>query len=392
MNETKIVNTTIINCGTSSSYSCFINASKTCHPAVWNYSAEVSLLGVISTSIIHYEIKGYSSDAKCIYYEKRLAGSLVYTDAFVNNLLQQGYTTAQVNKMQQDAQYQMSSFNGAEKICKFNRVDLTNLFIKWQDGSFSTSDYNNAECYPHGTFDCKLDFVDNMQIAGVSLSTMDYLQSITISVKGFTNSSKIYWRVENSSVIRLSSLIGNYSNIYPLKIGKTFIIIKDTSLSSCELKTPFEVFEENSSDVPVCDNDNKCEWKDDETISNCPHDCIGDSSFFSNHTCEWSSDCDYYEEYPVCVLDTCAKPTQALKNFIEQNYETGNCSAISCNNCQLAKLHATGVGYYGFEVEFCTECSKESSVFPCKEGYVCERGLCVPINTVANPGTLSNQT
>ncbi|MCX6749861.1 MAG: hypothetical protein NTZ83_00210 [Candidatus Pacearchaeota archaeon] len=388
LNNTNILNTTIINCGTTSNYTCFINASKTCHPAKWTLSHETSLFGVTSYSTTYFEIKGYSSDGKCIYYEKYLSGNLVYTDALVHDLLQQGYTSEQVAEMQSEAQASMNYVIGTEKICKFNQANLTKLLTKWQGGSYSNLDYEGAECYPHASFDCKLDFAESMQVTGISITSIDSVsQSITMSVKGFSNSSKIYWRVENSSVIRLYPLVGSHSKIYPLKVGKTIIVIKDTSLTSCELRTSFEVFWEDSYDIPTCDNDSKCEWDDDETISNCPHDCIGNSNFFSNHTCEWNEDC--YDEYPLCVLNTCAKPTQALKNFIEENYETGNCSAISCNHCQLGKLHPTGIGYYEFELDFCAECSKESTVFPCKQGYICEKGLCISSNT-SNSGIIVN--
>ena len=148
------------------------------------------------------------------------------------------------------------------------------------------------------------------------------------------------------------------------------------------MRIPFEIFEnENDSDsLTVCDNDSKCEWCEDETITNCPHDCIGDSNFFSNQSCAYNSDCYNYPNYPLCVLNTCAKPTQALKNFIYQHYPIGNCETTLCNNCQLETYHLTGISYCGFELNFCTECSNDG-VFPCREGYVCQKGLCVYSNT-----------
>jgi hypothetical protein len=234
----------IIYCENSSSYYCFINASKTCYPAVWNFTSHATLFGVASYSTVHYEIKGNSSDGRCIYYEKRLAGSLVYTDALVNDLLQQGYTTANISKMQHDAQSDMNSLIGTEKICKMNKEMLTSIFSRWSEGEFSTEDFANAECYPHGNFDCKLDF-NGIQVTGMTLNPVNTGSDSgtgTISVRGYSNSSKITWRVENSSVIGISPGVGNYSRIYPLKIGKTTIIITDGSLSSCQLKTSFQVY------------------------------------------------------------------------------------------------------------------------------------------------------
>lgn len=393
INNTSIMNTSILNCGSTQDYSCFINASKTCRPAKWALTQEMNLFGVLSYSTKYFEIKGYSSEGKCIYYEKYLSGGIEYTDALVSSLMQQGYTPDQIDEMEESTREDFSYSIGQEKICRFNRADLTELLIRWKEGSFSTSDYDNTECYPHSTFDCKLDFVDNMVISGISISSMDSaLQSIIISVKGFSDSSKIVWSVENSSVIRLYPLTGNYSKIYPLKVGKTVIVIKDTSLSSCELRTPFEVFGDYSYDTPVCDNDSRCEWEEGEDITNCPHDCIGDSSFFSNYFCESHEDCYLYEEYPFCVLNICSKPTKALKDFIYQNYPTTNCSAIPCYYCQSGTYHPVVIDYYYFELEFCAECSKESSIFPCKPGFICEKGRCIYYQTYYNTGTYPNTT
>ncbi len=378
INTTKPLNTTILNCGATANYSCFINASKTCRLAKWTLSQQINAFGVLSYSTRYFEIKGNSSDGRCIYYEKYISGGLDYTDVLVHDLLQEGYTLEQVNKMEESAKYEMSSIVGTENICKFNRAHLTELLIKWQSGSFSTSDYDNAECYPHSTFDCKLDFIEDTQVSGISISSIDSVYpNVIISVKGFSDYSKVIWSVENSSIIRLYPLVGNYSKIYPLKVGRTIINVKDTSLSSCELKIPFEVYQEASYDLPICDNDTRCEWDENENLSNCPYDCLGNSNFLSNYSCESNEDCYYYEDYPICVLDVCAKPTQTLKYFIYQNYPTTNCEALTCYGCQLGKFHATGVGYYGFELEFCSECSKYGSIFPCREGYFCEKGRCI---------------
>jgi hypothetical protein len=199
INDT-IVGPAIIDCGNSVDYSCFINASKNCTSAIWNLSSSS-----IASPLVHYEIKGYADDGRCIYYEKYLAQTI-------------------------------------EKICKINKEELTSIFTEYSQGRFSTADFYNAECYPRDNFDCKLDLVEG-SLQGMSLYLSSYNSiSSQFSVKGYSDITKIIWIAENSSVIKLEPTIGNYSVISPIAVGETFLIINDTSVKFCELKIPFEVY------------------------------------------------------------------------------------------------------------------------------------------------------
>ena len=202
-----IENRTEINCGESSNYSCFINASKTCHPAKWVYYSESEFIGTTISSFTHFQLKGYSPEGKCIFYQKNMDGDSI-----------------------------------AEQICKFNQTALTEMLARWQNGHYSTTDYSSAECYPHDNFECRLAF-DGWQIAGISLNGDNSLNNgYPVSVKGYSNPEKVYWEIDNQSVIRLSSFLGPTINVYPLKVGETFITVADTSLDSCRLRFSFEVF------------------------------------------------------------------------------------------------------------------------------------------------------
>ncbi|HPD81549.1 MAG TPA: hypothetical protein PK357_00425 [Candidatus Pacearchaeota archaeon] len=200
INDT-IIGPAIIDCGSNSDYSCFIEASKNCTMTFWNLSSSS-----MSSPIVSYEIRGYAEDGRCIYYEKY-------------------FTTNQ------------------EKICKINRNELTSIFLNMSEGSFSTEYFENAECYPRNNFDCKLGLTQG-SLQGMSLYLSNYGGSIstTFSVKGYSDKNKITWRAENSSVIKLEPSFGNSSTISPLAIGETILIINDTAVKSCELKIPFEVY------------------------------------------------------------------------------------------------------------------------------------------------------
>lgn len=197
----------IINCENGADYFCFINASKNCTPAIWNLSSSS-----IASPLVHYEIKGYADDGKCIYYEKYLEQNI-------------------------------------EKICKINKEELTSIFTGYSQGHFSTADFYNAECYPRDNFNCKLDLAEGI-LQGMSLYFSPYGSiSSQFSVKGYSDITKIIWSVQNSSVIKLEPTIGNYSVISPTAVGETFVVIKDTSLDSCELKIPFEVHGDETNTI-----------------------------------------------------------------------------------------------------------------------------------------------
>jgi hypothetical protein len=111
------------------SYPCLINASATCSPAFLNYTYEFDSSDVLSLtySLSHFEIKGNTTDGRCIYYEKHIE---------------------EVNAIQGGAQSGANSLTLTEKICKINKEQLISIFTRWAEGTYSDYDFANAECYP----------------------------------------------------------------------------------------------------------------------------------------------------------------------------------------------------------------------------------------------------
>lgn len=106
---------------------------------------------------------------------------------------------------------------------------------------FSGEDYPEGS-YPHENPNCKLYFVDNFQEISLQLDSSDPdKNSMLILVRGYSDSKKVYWEVEDSSVLKLKPAVGASSKVTALKIGKTMITVKDTSMDSCQLQLPFEV-------------------------------------------------------------------------------------------------------------------------------------------------------
>jgi len=103
------------------------------------------------------------------------------------------------------------------------------------------------------------------------------------------------------------------------------------------------------------------------------------SDFLSDQECTVGRECR--GEYPICIVNKCAKPNDDLKNWIQANYETENCDSIPCENCESGVLRRASVLYQiddvDFEVSFCQECNLFGRSSKCKEGYTCELSRCV---------------
>ena len=102
-----------------------------------------------------------------------------------------------------------------------------------------------------------------------------------------------------------------------------------------------------------------------------------DPAIFSDKACKWSSDCDSSSEYKFCILNHCAKPTQALKDYIAKNYKMTDCGKDPCETCGNGQYIGGSASLGDFEISFCTECDSNDGMWPCKEGYTCNLAKCV---------------
>ena len=188
-----------LNCGEDSDYDCFIEASETCHPAKGYVDYTAIMMGDPSAST-YLEIKGYSNEGKCLYYHK--------------------YSSEEKD----------DSFQGSEMVCEFNNVsDLTSMFEGWKIHKASTSFYSNAVCRYHTNPECNL-AISGGQVAGGSVGW-----STTIELEGFSDTNYVFWEIKNESVVSLSNYQGSSSVISFNNMGKTTLLINDSSIEDCFL-------------------------------------------------------------------------------------------------------------------------------------------------------------
>jgi len=131
--------------GNQPNFDCFIDASENCEPAKLLNTITIEIFGMLSTSTAYMELKGMESN-KCIYYQRTENNSVEFTDELIQQMLDGGATQEEIDQQEQTANDSAQQTVGLEKTCKFNQEDLTNMLNNWKEGSFSTEDWDVAEC------------------------------------------------------------------------------------------------------------------------------------------------------------------------------------------------------------------------------------------------------
>ncbi len=96
--------------------------------------------------------------------------------------------------------------------------------------------------------------------------------------------------------------------------------------------------------------------------------------FKSNKPCKSILEC--LRPTPLCFEGYCVTANDALKEYIYDNYEYGNCLSKTCEGCEKGNLQLASIGQDGYRIEYCIECSGDH-VFRCKQGYECVKGKCI---------------
>ena len=132
-----------IDCGTD--FDCFIEASEDCKLAKVEHTAVINLFGVEQTGIFDYELKGKEAD-NCIFYLKSREMDIKFSDEVVQQMLASGATQEEIDGQEQILNEQVDVFEGLDGTCKFNTAELASMLRRWSEGSYSTSDLEDAEC------------------------------------------------------------------------------------------------------------------------------------------------------------------------------------------------------------------------------------------------------
>jgi hypothetical protein len=127
-------------------YNCFIEASRTCNPAMLLNEMSIEFFGLITTSNSEMKIKGLEEE-KCIFYQKTIDQTFEFSPETIQEALDSGVTQEEIDlQLQTMNEENKELVYGLETICKFNQTDLTEMLIRWSDGNLSSEDLSPPRC------------------------------------------------------------------------------------------------------------------------------------------------------------------------------------------------------------------------------------------------------
>ena len=133
----------IINCNTN--IDCFIEASKNCDPAKVIYTTIIDLFGVEQITTSFFEIKELEAN-KCVFYLRTESNDIKFSNELIQQMLANNFTLAEIENQEQESNQIADELEGKDGTCRFNTPDLTSMLNRWEAGTFSTEDWDVAEC------------------------------------------------------------------------------------------------------------------------------------------------------------------------------------------------------------------------------------------------------
>ena len=140
---TEPAKTTVKDCGKD--FSCFVSASESCSDAKVNYIIKTNIFGVLQETNNSYELKKLSNGT-CSFSLVTNNIDLQYSQELLDMFKKGGVTQGQIDQQLQQTKSEYNKFIGKKGICKGDSGVISSLLKRWQEGTSSTSDWDNLEC------------------------------------------------------------------------------------------------------------------------------------------------------------------------------------------------------------------------------------------------------
>ena len=122
---------------------CFIAEAENCSNASMEYSQMLPIFGVEITSVTMLSLE--AQEDKCILHLKTKDIQVRYSNELKQQMKSMNMTDEQIAEAEVNASKNAQGTKYDDK-CIFEKEDLTSMLTRWNEGSFSTSDFSNAEC------------------------------------------------------------------------------------------------------------------------------------------------------------------------------------------------------------------------------------------------------
>ncbi|MFH1063861.1 MAG: hypothetical protein V1729_02155 [Candidatus Woesearchaeota archaeon] len=130
-------------CGTD--MSCFVGKSSDCSPAEVEFTATVEMFGTTQTYTDHYELRGLDA-GRCVFYIKSKAFAIEYTDELKQQLLDDGYTQAQLDAEIKSTKEMAAGMVGTDGTCLYQTSALHSMLDRWNKNQMDATDFDAGDC------------------------------------------------------------------------------------------------------------------------------------------------------------------------------------------------------------------------------------------------------
>ncbi len=133
--QTNNTNQNLISC---EDWDCFIDASRNCNKSNFTNILSFEIFGINITTTSYYELKGLEN-SQCIFYLRTEEQHINFTEESIQQMIDAGTTPTEIEKSEREVNEQSNLLEGRDGQCKIKGKDLSNLLLKWKNGTFSGS-------------------------------------------------------------------------------------------------------------------------------------------------------------------------------------------------------------------------------------------------------------
>jgi hypothetical protein len=165
--------------------------------------------------------------------------SVKISEEIIQQALAKGVTQEQIQQQENQSNSAAAATIGKYETCKFNASDLTVKLNQWKNGSFSTEDYNAAECW--GTmFGAP---VEGCNLSATYAAIMSKKLNVSVKASGFKGKPEdVSWAVENASIASINDTKGSSIRIKGENDGSTHVIVTDNAVGpDCKFSIQVQV-------------------------------------------------------------------------------------------------------------------------------------------------------
>ena len=136
---------TILDCGED--FACFIEAAEYCGPVTTTYTQTIDIFGFLETAVSQLSVEGYDNNDNCIFTLTYLDFFMEFTQNLIDQLLNAGLTEEEIEQQRQESeQLLQDTFIGETGTCYIHPADLNDLLDRWNQGQYSTEDFDGFTC------------------------------------------------------------------------------------------------------------------------------------------------------------------------------------------------------------------------------------------------------